>query len=148
MFYARQSEDEREMCSRTIYCTNIDKKVVSHVHYFSWIPVWSTTRAIIPCLFVQLIQITQADLKLFFESVCGEVCSSSCGFPLKCCLSYIYHIRWFLIEHFCFMVGSTLEDTGRLSSFNPYCFCWVLNGSFSCYLYLMKLLKHLFMVSG
>ena len=22
-----QSEDEREMCSRTIYCTNIDKKV-------------------------------------------------------------------------------------------------------------------------
>lgn len=23
-----QSEDEREMCSRTIYCTNIDKKVV------------------------------------------------------------------------------------------------------------------------
>ncbi|XVF10169.1 hypothetical protein REPUB_Repub07fG0159600 [Reevesia pubescens] len=36
-------EDEREMCSRTIYCTNIDKKV------------------------------TQADVKLFFESVCGEV---------------------------------------------------------------------------
>ncbi|KAK1568872.1 hypothetical protein Q3G72_029984 [Acer saccharum] len=38
-----RSEDEREMCSRTIYCTNIDKKV------------------------------TQADLKLFFESFCGEV---------------------------------------------------------------------------
>ncbi|KAJ0045718.1 hypothetical protein Pint_05177 [Pistacia integerrima] len=38
-----RSADEREMCSRTIYCTNIDKKV------------------------------TQADLKLFFESVCGEV---------------------------------------------------------------------------
>ncbi|XWS38051.1 hypothetical protein CRYUN_Cryun19dG0097700 [Craigia yunnanensis] len=37
------SEDEREMCTRTIYCTNIDKKV------------------------------TQADVKLFFESVCGEV---------------------------------------------------------------------------
>ncbi|KAA3470212.1 Polyadenylate-binding, cytoplasmic and nuclear [Gossypium australe] len=37
------SEDEREMCARTIYCTNIDKKV------------------------------TQADVKLFFESVCGEV---------------------------------------------------------------------------
>jgi hypothetical protein len=27
MLYS-QSEDEREMCSRTIYCTNIDKKVV------------------------------------------------------------------------------------------------------------------------
>lgn len=38
-----QSEDEREMCARTIYCTNIDKKV------------------------------SQADVKLFFESLCGEV---------------------------------------------------------------------------
>ncbi|PWZ12175.1 Polyadenylate-binding protein-interacting protein 11 [Zea mays] len=38
-----RSNDEREMCVRTIYCTNIDKKV------------------------------TQADLKLFFESICGEV---------------------------------------------------------------------------
>jgi RNA recognition motif-containing protein len=38
-----RSEDEREMCSRTIYCTNIDKKV------------------------------TQADVKLFFETLCGEV---------------------------------------------------------------------------
>ncbi|KAK9665168.1 hypothetical protein RND81_14G094900 [Saponaria officinalis] len=38
-----RSEDEREMCARTVYCTNIDKKV------------------------------TQADLKSFFESYCGEV---------------------------------------------------------------------------
>ncbi|KAK8692770.1 hypothetical protein V6N13_070377 [Hibiscus sabdariffa] len=38
-----RSEDEREMCARTIYCTNIDKKV------------------------------TQAEVKLFFESYCGEV---------------------------------------------------------------------------
>ncbi|XP_058104989.1 polyadenylate-binding protein-interacting protein 11-like isoform X2 [Magnolia sinica] len=38
-----RSEDEREMCARTIYCTNIDKKV------------------------------TQADVKLFFETICGEV---------------------------------------------------------------------------
>ncbi|KAJ0968757.1 hypothetical protein J5N97_021634 [Dioscorea zingiberensis] len=38
-----KSEDEREMCTRTIYCTNIDKKV------------------------------SQADLKIFFESICGEV---------------------------------------------------------------------------
>ncbi|KAK4787779.1 hypothetical protein SAY86_011612 [Trapa natans] len=37
------SEDEREMCSRTVYCTNIDKKV-SHV-----------------------------DVKKFFEKTCGEV---------------------------------------------------------------------------
>ncbi|KAK6948019.1 Ataxin-2, C-terminal [Dillenia turbinata] len=38
-----RNEDEREMCARTIYCTNIDKKV------------------------------SQADVRLFFESICGEV---------------------------------------------------------------------------
>ncbi|KAL5661515.1 hypothetical protein ACJX0J_028640, partial [Zea mays] len=39
-YYLVNSDDECEMCARTIYCTNIDKKV------------------------------TQADLKLFFESIC------------------------------------------------------------------------------
>ncbi|KAL9259964.1 Polyadenylate-binding protein-interacting protein 11-like protein [Drosera capensis] len=38
-----RSADEREMCARTVYCTNIDKKV------------------------------TQTDIKLFFETFCGEV---------------------------------------------------------------------------
>ncbi|KAL8507796.1 hypothetical protein ACS0TY_018362 [Phlomoides rotata] len=38
-----RSEDEREMCARTVYCTNIDKKV------------------------------TQVDVKNFFEAKCGEV---------------------------------------------------------------------------
>lgn len=38
-----KSDDEKEMCTRTVYCTNIDKKV------------------------------TQADVKGFFESICGEV---------------------------------------------------------------------------
>ncbi|CAN4104346.1 unnamed protein product [Withania somnifera] len=38
-----RSEDEREMCARTVYCTNIDKKV------------------------------SQADVKSFFETRCGEV---------------------------------------------------------------------------
>ncbi|KAL1562856.1 Polyadenylate-binding protein-interacting protein 9 [Salvia divinorum] len=38
-----RSEDEREMCARTVYCTNIDKKV------------------------------TQIDVKNFFETRCGEV---------------------------------------------------------------------------
>lgn len=27
MFYFLQTEDEKEMVSRTVYCTNIDKKV-------------------------------------------------------------------------------------------------------------------------
>lgn len=38
-----QNDDEREMCARTVYCTNIDKKV------------------------------SQTEIKIFFESVCGEV---------------------------------------------------------------------------
>ncbi|KAI4384874.1 hypothetical protein MLD38_002968 [Melastoma candidum] len=38
-----RSHDEREKCSRTVYCTNIDRKV------------------------------TQAEVKHFFESLCGEV---------------------------------------------------------------------------
>ncbi|XP_057540271.1 polyadenylate-binding protein-interacting protein 9-like [Amaranthus tricolor] len=38
-----RSEDEREMCARTVYCTNIDKKV------------------------------SQLEVKIFFESACGEV---------------------------------------------------------------------------
>ncbi|ERN06712.1 polyadenylate-binding protein-interacting protein 11 [Amborella trichopoda] len=38
-----RSEDEREMCARTVYCTNIDKKV------------------------------SQADVKNFFEMLCGQV---------------------------------------------------------------------------
>nr|XP_018631444.1 polyadenylate-binding protein-interacting protein 8-like isoform X2 [Nicotiana tomentosiformis] len=38
-----RSEDEREMCARTVYCTNIDKMV------------------------------SQADVKIFFEARCGEV---------------------------------------------------------------------------
>ncbi|KAI5073327.1 hypothetical protein GOP47_0011340 [Adiantum capillus-veneris] len=37
------SKDEQEMCARTVYCTNIDKKV------------------------------SQADVKVFFETLCGEV---------------------------------------------------------------------------
>eukprot|EP00252_Welwitschia_mirabilis_P022508 TRINITY_DN6109_c0_g2_i1.p1 TRINITY_DN6109_c0_g2~~TRINITY_DN6109_c0_g2_i1.p1 ORF type:complete len:309 (-),score=54.57 TRINITY_DN6109_c0_g2_i1:471-1397(-) len=38
-----RSEDEREMCARTVYCTNIDKRV------------------------------SQSDVRMFFESLCGEV---------------------------------------------------------------------------
>lgn len=30
VYYKMQSDDEREMCSRTVYCTNIDKKVYKY----------------------------------------------------------------------------------------------------------------------
>lgn len=30
----KQSEDEREMCARTVYCTNIDKKVCNTSNHF------------------------------------------------------------------------------------------------------------------
>lgn len=32
-----QSDDEREMCSRTVYCTNIDKKVYKYISWFDMI---------------------------------------------------------------------------------------------------------------
>ncbi|KAL5202539.1 hypothetical protein ABZP36_013491 [Zizania latifolia] len=64
------SDDEREMCARTIYCTNIDKKVcyptvVLHILiFFKLMFLWYV---------IHLIQVYQADVKLFFESICGEV---------------------------------------------------------------------------
>ena len=39
--YVLQSEDEREMCSRTIYCTNIDKKVVLGYTLFESVSILS-----------------------------------------------------------------------------------------------------------
>ncbi|XP_020587000.1 polyadenylate-binding protein-interacting protein 11-like isoform X2 [Phalaenopsis equestris] len=57
-----RSEDEREMCGRTVYCTNIDKKV------------------------------TQLDLKLFFESLCGEV------YRLRLLGDYHYSTRIAFVE--------------------------------------------------
>ncbi|KAI3762363.1 hypothetical protein L1987_52791 [Smallanthus sonchifolius] len=57
-----QYEDEREMCARTIYCTNIDKKV------------------------------TQADVKFFFESLCGEV------YRLRLLGDYNYSTRIAFVE--------------------------------------------------
>ncbi|KAL5222108.1 hypothetical protein ABZP36_026821 [Zizania latifolia] len=65
-----RSDDEREMCARTIYCTNIDKKVcyptvVLHILIFVMLMfLWYV---------IHLIQVSQADVKLFFESICGEV---------------------------------------------------------------------------
>eukprot|EP00897_Mesotaenium_endlicherianum_P009760 jgi/Mesen1/8812/ME000053S08221 len=67
-----RSEDEREMCGRTIYCTNIDKKV------------------------------TQADVKLFFESLCGEVAR------LRLLGDYHHSTRIAFVE---FIMSEPLEDT-------------------------------------
>lgn len=59
------------MCSRTIYCTNIDKKVVFNLLFL--FRCSDRTGASVPNLVVHLMQVTQADVKLFFESLCGEV---------------------------------------------------------------------------
>lgn len=60
------------MCSRTIYCTNIDKKVVFNL-LFLFRCFLTRTGASVPNLVVHSMQVTQADVKLFFESLCGEV---------------------------------------------------------------------------
>lgn len=68
-----QNDDEREMCTRTIYCTNIDKKVFILVLHHK---KDSRLETVIhyTCIILFVLQVTQADIKLFFESVCGEVC--------------------------------------------------------------------------
>lgn len=65
-----QSDDEREMCSRTVYCTNIDKKVFllllcSDSDCLQFCAIEFT-------LYISL-QISQAEVKNFFETACGEV---------------------------------------------------------------------------
>lgn len=59
-----RSIDEREQCSRTIYCTNIDKKI------------------------------TQADIRLFFESICGPI------FRLRLLGDYHHSTRIAFVEFF------------------------------------------------
>lgn len=60
------------MCARTIYCTNIDKKVVLTSTFT--IIVFKSMCLKIDTKYEALMQVTQADVKLFFESICGEVC--------------------------------------------------------------------------
>lgn len=73
MYYGIQSEDEREMCARTIYCTNIDKKVFLNPPVTSSVAENVNAKSVSDLL-SYLVQVTQADVKLFFESICGEVC--------------------------------------------------------------------------
>ncbi|KAL6554324.1 Polyadenylate-binding protein-interacting protein 8-like isoform X1 [Orobanche minor] len=65
-----RSEDEREMCARTVYCTNIDKKV------------------------------TQADVKNFFETRCGEVSR------LRLLGDQLHSTRIAFVEFFMYILGS------------------------------------------
>ncbi|KAJ0047610.1 hypothetical protein Pint_14803 [Pistacia integerrima] len=79
-----RNEDEREMCARTIYCTNIDKKV------------------------------TQADVKLFFESVCGEV------YRLRLLGDYHHSTRIAFVE-FVMVRGISMKAIGIMKGF-PYAY--------------------------
>jgi hypothetical protein len=47
---------------------------------FSWPQI---IRSFIPYLFLHLMQVTQADVKFFFETLCGEVCRVPCLMNLK-----------------------------------------------------------------
>ncbi|KAL1141258.1 hypothetical protein V6Z11_A11G016500 [Gossypium hirsutum] len=75
-----RNEDERQMCARTIYCTNIDKKV------------------------------TQADVKLFFETVCGEV------YRLRLLGDYQHSTRIAFVE---FVMGQPIKDPSSATSSSP-----------------------------
>lgn len=114
-------------------------------------------------------QLTQSDVKNFFESICGEVCSFSlnktyvfycwlnfssyeiCSFiccghlgsVFYCLLSVEYKYLIFSYTH----LGSTVEASWGSQSFNSNCFCWVQSGNYSLtftclifiYLYLVYL---------
>ncbi|KAL6198957.1 hypothetical protein ACLB2K_028745 [Fragaria x ananassa] len=63
-----RSEDEREMCSRTVYCTNIDKKVYTF-HKNPFVPnVEELGHG-----HAYMALVSQAEVKNFFETACGEV---------------------------------------------------------------------------
>lgn len=62
-----QSEDEREMCTRTIYCTNVDKNVNTFSRYIAFAHLFSVLRD------SYKLQATEDDVKTFFQSACGEV---------------------------------------------------------------------------
>ncbi|XP_017254510.1 polyadenylate-binding protein-interacting protein 12 isoform X2 [Daucus carota subsp. sativus] len=69
-----RSEDEREICSRTIYCTNIDKKVILESNkFFCFFGEYLLEENDNHIYASYLIQVTQADVKLFFETFCGEL---------------------------------------------------------------------------
>ncbi|KAJ8446264.1 hypothetical protein Cgig2_016035 [Carnegiea gigantea] len=84
-----KSEDEREMCARTVYCTNIDKKV------------------------------TQADVKLFFESFCGEV------HRLRLLGDYHHSTRIAFVE---FVVHNGGRDRKEKTENRPPCWNQILGG--------------------
>lgn len=87
------------MCARTIYCTNIDKKVLLfeqfiicwHLGFFFFFGF------LYDCYSALFLQVSQADVKLFFESVCGEVCDFLGNLKY-----YIFLLFLFL---FCFVFG-------------------------------------------
>lgn len=60
-------------------------------------------------LFLHLMQVTQADVKFFFETVCGEVCSVPCLMNLKLfiVLQFLSITYWTLFP----CIGSSLEAT-------------------------------------
>jgi len=73
------------------------------------------------CLYFQ---ITQIDLKGFFEMLCGEV------WILVWNATIMY--MFFALHHFFFCYVSFLgssSEAWRLSPPNPYCFCWVCDGN-------------------
>lgn len=66
------------MCTRTVYCTNIDKKVFVHFFILRFFLLmvgikWPTKFT----WYYFLAQVIQADVKSFFETKCGLVCKEN-----------------------------------------------------------------------
>lgn len=122
------------MCSRTVYCTNIDKKVytfhknpfVPNVEelglghaYMALLNIWNIAGSM--CRFLKLksrISLKQLVVRW------GKVLFIICSFFWSYFTSSSNWLSFFLIS------GYSFEAFGRSCAFNSYSFCWICNGKF------------------
>jgi len=83
--------------------------------------------------FFCFLQVTQLDVKLFFESVCGEVCDyNRCKHGSDFLLdgTSLRFKRNFISRDILSDAGLSPEAARGLSSFYSYCFCGVCDGNY------------------
>lgn len=142
-----QSEDEREMCVRTVYCTNIDKRVIQFpltISLMRFCLFWKllTAKVLEQLTFFNVLLLVFADHSNWLESLLWNALRGGMNIGLECdnyfyaliCMSSALQSIFFCYISF---VGSSSE-AWRLSPPNPYCFCWVCDGNSLCLCFQLK----------
>lgn len=88
-------------------------------------------------------QVTQLEVKLFFESVCGEVRKQ-----LMCHIGGYLTFESFPNTSNLFLAGSAAEATWGLSPFHTHCFCWVCDGMILISVLLSSYLLRMFFLAS